>query len=628
MSKKIGVTEQTLLKDSIFRIGKVFSVEGRVIKISVDKQKNASHLLYKGELLKNVSVGSNLKIVKGFIAIIAKVESEQIREDQIFNVKYSKAENKIHRILVVKLLGYIENNKFIGGINELPLIDNECHLLDKEEAQSIHNFVPEEDVPLELGTLALETGQTISLGVNALFASHIGIFGNTGSGKSYTLAKLYRTLFKRFENEKKFRENAKFLLFDFNGEYNDDNAIVEAKHVINLSTKTQEGNEKLEFSEADLLDVELFSIMASATEKTQRPFLARTLNFYKTVSSSDDALRFFKNMLRKRVVDILKMSDKVRALLLLDYLKEILPKSYDDNGIERDLTEDLEFHNKSAEFMLDGVFLRSTPNEIENTIIHRHVDSYEFTDNFISKIIDFLYLQLIYDVISSRAQNEHIAPAINKLRSFQKDIGKVIRVVKDESSDFWNDNYFTIINLNNANLNIKKLVPLLVSYKLYSEHKKKKINQTNSSLNIIIDEAHNILSYASQRESETWKDYRLETFEEIIKEGRKFGVFLTIASQRPSDISSTIISQLHNYFLHRLINSKDINAIEKTVSYLDKVSFEALPVLATGTCVVAGLAAQIPVIIKVNSIEKKYEPNNKTIDLVSKWSDNIDNNEK
>ncbi|MFC4094812.1 ATP-binding protein [Euzebyella saccharophila] len=628
MSKKTGVTEQTLLKDSIFRIGKVFSVEGRVIKVSVDKQKNASHLLYKGELLKNVSVGSNLKIVKGFIAIIAKVESEQIREDQIFNGKYSKAENKIHRILVVKLLGYIENNKFIGGINELPLIDNECYLLDKEEAQSIHNFVPEEDVPLELGTLALETGQTINLGVNALFASHIGIFGNTGSGKSYTLAKLYRTLFTRFESEKKFRKNAKFLLFDFNGEYNDDDAIIEEKHVINLSTKTQEGNEKLEFSEADLLDVELFSIMASATEKTQRPFLARTLNFYKTVSRSDDALRFFKNMLRKRVVDILKMSDKVRALLLLDYLKEILPKSYDDNGIERDLTDDLDFHNKSAEFMLDGVFLRSYPNEIENTLIYRHVDSYEFRDNFISKIIDFLYLQLIYDVISNRAQNEHIAPAINKLKSFQKDIGKVIRVVKDETSDFWNDKFFTIINLNNANLNIKKLVPLLVSYKLYSEHKKKKIKQTNSSLNIIIDEAHNILSYASQRESETWKDYRLETFEEIIKEGRKFGVFLTIASQRPSDISSTIISQLHNYFLHRLINSKDINAIEKTVSYLDKVSFEALPVLATGTCVVAGLAAQIPVIIKVNQIAKKHEPNNKTIDLVSKWSDNINDNEQ
>jgi DNA helicase HerA-like ATPase len=85
---------------------------------------------------------------------------------------------------------------------------------------------------------------------------------------------------------------------------------------------------------------------------------------------------------------------------------------------------------------------------------------------------------------------------------------------------------------------------------------KKSKSEKDKYLNIIIDEAHNILSYNSERESETWKDYRLETFEEIIKEGRKFGVFLTIASQRPSDISGTIISQLHNYFLHRLINNK------------------------------------------------------------------------
>ena len=90
-------------------------------------------------------------------------------------------------------------------------------------------------------------------------------------------------------------------------------------------------------------------------------------------------------------------------------------------------------------------------------------------------------------------------------------------------------------------------------------------------LNLIIDEAHNILSLESSRESEAWRDYRLETFEEIVKEGRKFGVFLTLASQRPHDISPTIISQLHNYFLHRLVNNLDVLAIEKAVSYLDRV---------------------------------------------------------
>jgi DNA helicase HerA-like ATPase len=60
---------------------------------------------------------------------------------------------------------------------------------------------------------------------------------------------------------------------------------------------------------------------------------------------------------------------------------------------------------------------------------------------------------------------------------------------------------------------------------------------------------------------------------------------MTIASQRPSDISATIISQLHNYFLHRLINNNDLLAVEKTISYLDKVSADSIPNLATGTCI-------------------------------------------
>jgi hypothetical protein len=154
--------------------------------------------------------------------------------------------------------------------------------------------------------------------------------------------------------------------------------------------------------------------------------------------------------------------------------------------------------------------------------------------------------------------------------------------------------------------------------KLYQD--KKSEGNEKRYLNLIIDEAHNILSESSERESAQWKDYRLETFEEIIKEGRKFGVFLTVASQRPSDISPTIISQLHNYFLHRLINNEDINAVKQTISYLDRVSFEYLPLLPTGTCILAGLLANVPIVLDVGKIEpKKYEPKNKTITLTDKW---------
>lgn len=166
---------------------------------------------------------------------------------------------------------------------------------------------------------------------------------------------------------------------------------------------------------------------------------------------------------------------------------------------------------------------------------------------------------------------------------------------------------------------MRKILPLLLCKQLYEEQKK--ANVETSHLNIIIDEAHNILSRNSNRESEQWKDYRLETFEEIIKEGRKFGVFLTLASQRPSDISPTIISQLHNYFLHRLINNNDIIAVEKTISYLDKLSFEYLPILPTGTCILAGLSAQVPVVVDIASIEEDSEPNNKTRSMIEHWKE-------
>jgi hypothetical protein len=202
---------------------------------------------------------------------------------------------------------------------------------------------------------------------------------------------------------------------------------------------------------------------------------------------------------------------------------------------------------------------------------------------------------------------------MKRLENRIRELKKVITVSDTQDTG----KNFTIVSLKDVNFDIRKVLPLLLCRKLYSEKRNKK--DENAYLNIIIDEAHNILSWNSERESEQWKDYRLETFEEIIKEGRKFGVFLTIASQRPSDISATIISQIHNYFLHRLINNNDILAVEKTISYLDKVSFDYLPILPTGTCILAGILAQVPVVVDIGSIPEKYEPINKTMTLVEKW---------
>ena len=256
----VNSNDEYLLKHSIFKIGRVTSVEGRSIKVTVDKNKNTSHLLYKGDLLKNVSVGGYIKIFKGFTKIIGKIEGEYINEDkyifkktynseirnklsvdkqnkQKYRPEYGNEKEKINRILNVSLLGFFEDREFKKGIKELPLIDNECFLLEKKEFDRVHNFIRDNDKPITIGTLSLEKGQPINIGVNSLFASHIGIFGNTGSGKSYTLAKIYRELFNKYKDKDNFTNNAQFFLIDFNGEYIKEDTIIEEKPIVTDTDK-------------------------------------------------------------------------------------------------------------------------------------------------------------------------------------------------------------------------------------------------------------------------------------------------------------------------------------------------------------------------------------------------------
>jgi len=613
--------EEEIIKDSIFRIGSVTSVDGRAIRVSVDKAKNSSHLLYKGDLVKNVSVGSYIKIIKGFTKIIGKVEGEYTIEDKVYsNKEYSSDKEKINRTLNISLLGFFNKKEFERGIKEMPLIDNECYLLDREEFNSVHDFIRKEDEPITIGTLTLEKGQEIQVGIDSLFASHIGIFGNTGSGKSYTLAKIYFELFKIYKNQPNFQANAKFFLLDFNGEYvNENNNIIvekEFKQIYKLSTK---GNgDKFPVSPETLYEPSFWTVVLEATEKTQTPFIRRAISnswLSERLTNNEAILSLIKS---KLLLAIDKNDKELGSKVIIEFLSDIencLPSSNIPYVMDI-LRERLQYFNKYNEFVYieeDGIwkFGQEMKQYVSNDIDLIKLSSSKLND------LDKLKLQIIFqyydDIIKGHANREHLSPLIKRMEKRFEDIRKVIEI----NDSISNQKNLTIASLKEVNIHMRKILPLLLCKQLYDEQKEK--NNETSYLNIIVDEAHNILSRDSDRESEQWKDYRLETFEEIIKEGRKFGVFLTIASQRPSDISSTIISQLHNYFLHRLINNNDILAVEKTISYLDKLSFEYLPILPTGTCILAGLTAQVPVVIDIGKIDDEHEPNNKTRSLIKNW---------
>lgn len=609
------MSDARLQKEAVLRIGEVSAVTGRRVSIAVDKDKNLSELFFDGDLVRNIAVGSYVDIRKGFLSLIGKVDGENAQLDD--STKPNGNSIVSRRVLSVSLVGFLDRRgEFFGGTKELPLVGNEAYLLTKDKVHQVHNLVSKSGIALHVATSDYE-GYDIALPVDGLMNSHIAIFGNTGSGKSNTLAILYQNFISEMRSIKAdaFNKNCRVLVFDFNGEYSGDECLTTDKKVYNLSTRIEEG-EKIPLTDDGLLDIEMLSIISDATEKTQKPFLRRSLSLRKRVFDGDDPLQHTKNIIRNQVRQILQMSDKVRADLLLDYLRQILPAD-DTNGSPVELTIDLDWHNKQAEFTWQGNFLKSNPDQISNTFVYNHIDTFAFENDIISDFITFAYIQLIYDVLSNRAQNEHIAPAINKLKSKQRDVRKIFDPAIN--TDLFSSNV-VVVNLHDVNLEMKKTIPLLISRKAYQDHKKDFIGK---SLNIVIDEAHNILSKESSRESESWKDYRLETFEEVIKEGRKFGVFVTIASQRPNDISQTITSQAHNYFIHRLINQKDLQSIASAVSYIDKITEESIPTLPTGTCIFSGIAGQMPLKLAIKELDRNLQPRSTTIS----FKDLLDSNE-
>lgn len=626
-------------QNEVLRIGVVYSVKGRSVEVLVDKTKNVPHLLYNGKLIRNVSVGSYIKINKGFERIIGIIESEIIKEDKLIEIDstYHQEKEKIQRILQVKIVGYLEKNAFEQGVKELPLIDNLCYILTKEEYDQVHAFIEEDDVPLTIGHLASETSKEIALGVNSLFASHIGIFGNTGSGKSYSLASLYHSLFEKFGNNEGFKKNSKFLLIDFNGEYISGKAISSNKEIYNLTSNNFNNsiNHKIPISLDLIKDVNFWSIILKASEQTQKPFLESTFkNGYleNNISTIEGIKKILKSTLEKIFTQVTSSQDANYHISFLEQLK-----GYDGDLIFTDIDRLIDFYKSNIKFWSDrntkrydlletGKTIYSDSN-LEQFILKAITEQVDILNidttslNEFQKIRIKIITNLFYCIQKGFYNREHISPLLNRLNNRLEELNSVF---EENFTELFRQNNFVVISLKEVvSLEVKKIIPLVISKDLYETQKK--INDKSKFLNIIIDEAHNILSHSSNRESESWKDYRLETFEEIIKEGRKFGTFLTLASQRPSDISSTIISQLHNYFLHRLINNKDIEAIEKTVSYLDKVSFESLPILPTGTCIIAGLSAKLPVVVKMHKLDEEFQPNSQTIKLTDYWG-NIEAN--
>ena len=607
------------------KVGVIIEVDGNLSKVGMYSETNDSDYIWNGDILTGPKVGAYLTINQNDVKIIATVFSEKIidLQNDASNLEFDNtfSKNSIKRIISLKVKGVIENNNFHVTSKYVPMIGNVVTLTTKDELNLIYGIYKNE-LTINIGKSILEE-YDINIPVNRFFASHIGIFGNTGSGKSNTLHKLYKELFQT-----KYAENMKihsqFFVIDFNGEYTQENQFSlsdEFKKVFTINTGKKSGGQKLPILKDYILDADILSILFDAKPGTQVPFLRNAMRTYnEKIKNSATTFGQMEIGLLKRII----VSHKsVNATSLNDWL-EVAEKMNVNSDLLSKLKK-MHFYTVYGTLKIENGYIDGEQlsqygmkelriNEIEDEVISIFEDSSEF-----EKLKYFLAFQRVYVSAWKSTNLEYINPLFKRIENSLNSLEKVIDLVDniDDSYTFMN-----IISLVDANQEITRLIPMLFSKMIYDEHKEyvtscKTVTKTK---HLIIDEAHNILNGQIRRNSDDWQDYRLGIFEEIIKEGRKFGFFLTIASQRPSDISPTIMSQIHNYIIHRLVNDNDLNMLIKTMPTLDKFSFQMIPSLGQGEAVITGNAIKVPILVKVNK-EKVIRPKSDDIELTNLWDD-------
>lgn len=612
-------------------VGTVREIQGTSVIVRMFEGADQFTYFINGKRYSGVLIGSYIGIKRGQYLIVGLIEKESAIDNlnDIENHTFSK--KRFVREFYLKIIGSFHRGIYTQGMVAFPQIFNDVVLLSDEQ---IHAVIAGGQVVKKESLEYLKLGKIWPNGIDYyvhwpnLFNTHIAIFGNTGSGKSNTLTKLYTSLFDLAKEKKIDFGESKFCVLDFNGEYTSEEVLSKEKDVIKLSTRKTadpiQDENKFSVPYNVFWDKDLLSTIFGATEQTQQPFLSRLINFY---FKDDTFIDHISNYVARAFQEIYASSANLDSLNLWksmcedlntdhNYFSEWIDKSIVNNTLQS-------YYSKSEIEGWNGVYWN---NNVESLNKERDNVEKQIKDsikgriflNPISQLKIAAKLQMIHDLSNHTIQYDHLAPLLHRIEARSKDLNKVIIIEPKEHKITDNGKNIQIISLKDVNKDIRLLIPLLVAKVTYS-HQKSSNSNHKKIFNLIIDEAHNILSDRSSVESEKWKDYRLDVFEEIIKEGRKFGYYLTIASQRPADISATIVSQIHNYFIHRLVNDNDLKMLQNTLSALDAVTRSTIPNLSPGQAIVTGVSFEQPVVVQVDELDDSKKPKSSNTNLLKIW---------
>ena len=529
----------------------------------------------------------------------------------------------------INLVGEITNNKFIYGVNKKPGFNANVFLLNNEELKILFglNFYNSR-TSIYLGKSALYEEMPIFANINSLFSNHLVVLGNTGSGKSCGMARVMQNLFYKRDISPK---NATFFIIDAYGEYHNAfskiDAINKDLRFKNYTTDISD-NEKILNIPLWLLSLDDVCLLLGVNNKNQIPIVEKALKIVNIFSRKEEDVITYKNsIIAKSLLDIFingntpaQIRDQIFSVLSRYNTKELnLETKIYLPGYTRPLKQCLMIDDtgKIRDMQLVITFLQNYILEEMNLSLP--------DGSFIYTLKDLLYAFDFALIDEGLLNSDKIYSLAHELRvRLASIIDSEYYKLFDLKEHFTRKEFFEklidedgqkaqVINLNLNNLDDRfaKVVAKIYSKFLFDYIKEETI-RGEVPVHIVLEEAHR---YVQNDQDVEILGYNI--FERIAKEGRKYAVLLNLISQRPSELSQTVLSQCSNFLVFKITHPNDIEYIKSMIPYVDEEMIEKIKNLQIGSCLTFGTAFQIPTITNVDLATPA--PTSSSCNISQKW---------
>jgi len=541
---------------------------------------------------------------------------------------------------------------FKRGVHGFPSVGEPVLIPTDEQLRAI--IESGERRRVKIGTSPMAANADVCVDPDRLFGRHLAVLGNTGSGKSCSVAGLIQwsiAASKAASDNSEKPPNARFIVLDPNGEYS--KVFQNEGRVFKVGDSTNRLQVPLWFwNSAE------WCSFTQASARAQVPLLKRAL---RSMRNEEFELTEEVRIRVKRFLSSILISAKHELSLGSPWGSFPRPKNFYEKICKwLDSVESLKGMLEANDDKLDGLISSLTTyknnragqyptyesdiNEVSAIVEQISTAFFSFggteqdqlpkSEDIPTRFTGEVFVNFLEALAQETGNEQYVEFLLARIRTMLADtrMKDIIGDDVDISLEDWLGSYIgedeaddgcvTIIDLSLVPADIVHVVTAVVARMTFEALQRyRKLNDKSLPTVLVMEEAHTFVKrYKEDTENQSASSVCCQMFEKISREGRKFGLGLVLSSQRPSELSPTVLSQCNTFLLHRVSNDRDQELIHRLVPDNLRGLLRELPSLPSQQAILLGWASELPIMVRMNDLADHERPQSDDPDFWDVWS--------